>query len=239
MAKGHHHGKNEKQKRSTKRDGYRYRYSQDKPASIKLVIYILPGTVRTVPGTSVNRIVEDLKRAIGIWRLPIEVVKLIETSTDFGLAHGKLQCNERFAQSSVFRAMENRREADGYPSEWITVWYVPNFRFSDNNTIACAYSNRIVGNRLYQHIIMSGRTAAQENRSTLAHELGHIFFATAPGENNSDPTSRNSPHSPISSNFMSTPAGNKTGIDIRQIQKACRSALVPECERGIYERFKN
>lgn len=236
MAKREYQGKNVK-KNSTKRDEYRSRVSQQKPSSIKLVIYILPRTIRTVPGTSVDRIEEDLRRAKRIWGWPIKVARLIETSSDFGLAHRQLLCNDRFSQSSVFRAMEKRREADGFPPEWITVWYVPNFRFSDNSTIACAYSNRTVGNRLYQHIIMSARTAAQENRSTLAHELGHIFFSTVPGENNSDPTSRNNPHSPISSNFMSTPAGNKTGIDIRQIQKACRSPLFPKCGREIYERF--
>jgi hypothetical protein len=212
---------------------------EDKPEFVGLVIYILSGATRTVPGTSKNRVVEDIKRAHEIWGFSILPVKVIEIKdTDYGISRVKLSCDEAFINTDTFQAMNLRRMKDGFPAEWITVWYVPNHIFSNRNTIACACANLLTDSSQFQHIIMSGRTAAPENRSTLAHELGHIFFGTVPGENNSDPTARNNPHSPIRNNFMSTPAGDKTAIDIRQIEKACRSRLVPPCKPALYKKKK-
>jgi hypothetical protein len=57
--------------------------------------------------------------------LPFNIVRIVELDTDFGLTQGDLNCNRAFQSSAVFQRMRERRRAnDGFPADWITVWYV-------------------------------------------------------------------------------------------------------------------
>jgi len=209
---------------------------------IGIVIYIVGNSNLDRPGPSgwggtINRVFDDIQVAREIWGLPFARMRIQSVDpSEIGLIERDWTCgNDEIDTNPIFQRMLRKRHNDGFDPDWITVWYMP-FE-SMTNAIGCAPSNRRVRfpdstlSVEYQHIIITNAAASRVNRSVLAHELGHILFATVPGANGNDPTSNfTNAHSPMDNNVMWWIAGDRRGVTDSQIQHALKSRLLP---RGI------
>jgi hypothetical protein len=204
---------------------------------VGVVIYTFPETRKVhehgFENLPLPRFDLDIVTARTLWNLPIINTRIIDISdNNFGWNKNDLTCGKDFANSDFFQKLQQRRVADGVPNDWITVWYAP-VNFNDFNevtggTVGCTYPNenfpRDTGPEL-QNIII-GNAA---NQFALAHELGHVFYFTIPGNaKGADPTGNGTVHSTLPNNLMN-PKNGSSLVEIQR-QRASDSRLFP---RGI------
>ncbi|ETT30284.1 hypothetical protein C161_27553 [Paenibacillus sp. FSL R5-192] len=217
-----------------------------------VIAYFFPGAAKTKPDGS-DRFRTDMMKARDIWDIPLVGVSSIDLThqeaNDINLQQNDLDCDSSFLNdegpnNQAREKMAIRRHRDYVDLDlfgnWISVWYVPFATFSNGTTIGCAWPQ--VGNPVYHYIIMAEDSNTSDNHSALAHEIGHILFGTVSGQNNSDPTGPSTTvlipnddgstfkitpsHSLKKDNVMYPNAGNNTGIEITQREKAAKSRIL-------------
>lgn len=188
-----------------------------------------------------------------IWNLPLVEMNPIhltqQEANDINLLLVDVDCDTTFLNDDgpnnpAREAMAIRRYRDrvnlDLSGNWITVWYVPFATFSNGTSVGCAWPQ--VGNPVFHYIIMSEDSNKLNNRSALAHEIGHIFLGTVSGQDNSDPTGPETTvsiqnadgttititpsHSLKENNVMYPIPGNRTGIESSQREKAAKSRIL-------------
>lgn len=218
---------------------------------VGVIAYFFPGAAKTKPDGS-DRFRTDMKKAREIWNIPLVEMNPIDLTpqeaNDINLQQADVDCspflNDAGENNKAREKMAIRRGRD-YANldlfgNWITVWYVPFATFSDGTAVGCAYPQ--VGNPVFHYIVMSENSNNSNNQSAFAHEVGHILFGTVSGQNDSDPTGPETTvlipnddgttititpsHSLKEDNVMYPNAGNKTGIESSQREKAAKSRIL-------------
>lgn len=217
-------------------------------SSIGIMAYYFPGVSTTKPDGT-DRFQSDVSRARQIWNFPIiptRAVQLTQQQADvINLQQSDLTCSGGFLDRRARQLMASRRVTDStrFYKDLITVWYVPFNTFERSSTVGCAWSNVGDPGSEYQHIIVTENANNSSNLSLLAHELGHIFFGTVPGQDNSDPTGPDlttliqnengttttitPSHSLAEDNVMYPTPRNNTVVERSQRKKMASSRLVP------------
>ncbi len=217
-----------------------------------VIAYFFHGAAKTKPDGS-DRFRTDMIKAREIWKLPLVEMNPIELTQQeanvINLQQEDVDCSSPFLNDEgpnnhVREEMAKKRYWDYVNLDlfgnWISVWYVPFSTFSDGTTIGCAYPN--TGNPVFHYIVMSENSNNSNNQSALAHEIGHILFGTVSGQDNSDPTGPSTTifiqnddgttftieqkHSLKTDNVMYPIAGNNTGIESSQREKAAKSRIL-------------
>lgn len=220
-----------------------------------VIAYFFPGASKTKPDGS-DRFRTDMMKVREIWTRPLHFLEmnpihLTEKEANvINLQQADVDCDSPFlaypsGDNNKARAdMARKRDRDftnlHLSGNLISVWYVPFATFSNGHTVGCAYSN--IGNPVYHYIIMAEDSNNSSNQSALAHEIGHILFGTVPNQNDSDPTGPATDvlitksdgttltitpaHSLKENNVMYPIAGNNTGIEPSQHEKAAKSRIL-------------